>query len=274
MVNEKISVIVPVYNTAPYLDRCIQSILEQTYANKELILVNDGSKDDSLKICESWAHKYDCIKVLNQDNQGVTAARRNGLELASGTLIAFVDSDDELPNNSLETLADKMEKSDIVIGNVFFKGSWKWPYKKRNILLDGKGYLKMLFKGCFHGGPVARLFRRHLFNEKTLDIPRKIACGEDYIMNVRLALQASSVRVIPDDVYIYDYRDDSSLSLVPSNISSFRRLGEYEKSLYASFDRKLSCSEKIMWLKYVVRRRKSCLRFKLKGIVKKIIRCQ
>ena len=91
-------------------------------------------------------------------------------------------------------------------------------------------------------------------------------------MNVRLALHASAVRVIPDEVYTYDYRGDSAVSLVPSNISSFERLREYEKPLRASFGEKLNTFERILWFKYIVRRRKNCLVFKIKKMIKKVIR--
>ena len=89
-----ISVIVPVYNSVKYLDKCIQSILNQTYKNFELLLVNDGSSDNSLEICNLYALKDDRVKVIDQSNGGVSSARNAGIDYAKGEWITFVDSDD------------------------------------------------------------------------------------------------------------------------------------------------------------------------------------
>ena len=91
---DKISIIVPVYNAEKYLDQCIQSILNQTHTNIELILVNDGSKDLSEEICLSYEKLDDRVKFINQSNSGVSVARNSGIDYASGTYIGFVDSDD------------------------------------------------------------------------------------------------------------------------------------------------------------------------------------
>lgn len=106
----KISIIVPVYNSEKELDRCIQSVIDQTYKNIEIILINDGSTDNSLEICEKYGAEYDFIKVLSQSNQGQSSARNKGIEAASGDLIGFVDSDDVIhPEmyNYLYTILDK-----------------------------------------------------------------------------------------------------------------------------------------------------------------------
>ncbi len=101
---EKISVIVPVYNNEKYLHQCIDSILEQSYKNLEIILVDDGSTDGSVQICDEYGQKDDRVKVLHQVNGGISAARNAGLNLASGDYIAFVDSDDFLDKNMYERL--------------------------------------------------------------------------------------------------------------------------------------------------------------------------
>src|SRR5699024_8688641 len=90
----KISVIVPVYNAEKYLHRCIKSILDQTYKNLEIILVDDGSIDTSGKICDYYDHKDERIKVIHKENGGQSSARNTGLTIASGDYVSFVDSDD------------------------------------------------------------------------------------------------------------------------------------------------------------------------------------
>ena len=105
-----ISVIVPMYNVEKYLKQCLDSILQQTYSNLEIILIDDGSTDGCYKIAEEYAKKDKRIKVLHQKNQGISIARNNGIEIASGKYIAFVDSDDYLEKDMYETLYNICKK--------------------------------------------------------------------------------------------------------------------------------------------------------------------
>ena len=117
--SDLISIIVPIYNGEKYLKRCINSIINQTYSNLEIILINDGSKDNSKKICEELAEKDNRIIVINKDNEGVANARNDGLNRATGKYIAFVDSDDYIEKNMIEILYNTLiEKNvDCVKGN-------------------------------------------------------------------------------------------------------------------------------------------------------------
>lgn len=111
-----ISVIIPVYNVEKYLNVCIQSIVKQTYKNLEIILIDDGSSDQSPKICDNWVKNDSRIRVIHQDNQGAAMAKNQGLEIASGDLITFVDSDDCIKENAYERLYQLMQEQhcDIV----------------------------------------------------------------------------------------------------------------------------------------------------------------
>lgn len=111
----RISVIVPVYNAERYLDKCIESILKQTYAQLELILIDDGSQDNSGRICDCWAAKDARVKVIHQDNQGVSTARNAGLEAATGEYIGFVDADDEIAPETYETILCHIGDHDIAM---------------------------------------------------------------------------------------------------------------------------------------------------------------
>ena len=106
MVNgsDKISIIIPVYNVEKYLNKCIDSCIGQTYSNFEIILINDGSIDNSPAICDKFAAQYDYIKVIHKQNSGVSDARNAGLEIASGKYVTFVDSDDIIHEKYLEYL--------------------------------------------------------------------------------------------------------------------------------------------------------------------------
>ena len=109
MMGEKINVIVPVYNVEAYLERCVESILQQTYAHFELILINDGSTDSSGQICDHLASQYENIKVYHIENAGVSNARNMGIQLATGSWVTFIDSDDFVTQDYLATLASAVE---------------------------------------------------------------------------------------------------------------------------------------------------------------------
>lgn len=111
----RISIIVPVYNGERYLDKCIASILGQTHSDIELILINDGSKDSSGAICDDWAERDAQVKVIHQENRGVSAARNAGLEIATGDFIGFVDADDEIVPETYETALSQIGDCDIVM---------------------------------------------------------------------------------------------------------------------------------------------------------------
>lgn len=115
MSHDLLSIVVPVYNVAPYLDRSIQSILGQTYRKLEIILVDDGSTDESGKICRKYAELDSRIKLISQENQGASAARRNGIRLASGTYMGFIDPDDYIDPDFYERLMACREDFDVVI---------------------------------------------------------------------------------------------------------------------------------------------------------------
>ena len=112
MVDEgKISVVVPVYNVEDYLDRCVKSIISQTYENLEVILVDDGSADGSPVMCDSWAQKDPRIKVIHKPNGGVSSARNAALDAATGDFIGFVDSDDWIENDFYELLMKSLAEN-------------------------------------------------------------------------------------------------------------------------------------------------------------------
>lgn len=112
MNDKKITVIIPMHNTEEYIERCIRSVINQTYKNLEIIIVNDGSTDDSLQICERLKGEDTRIKIINQENKGVSGARNAGLESATGEYIGFIDSDDFLEKNMYEKLIGYIEKYD------------------------------------------------------------------------------------------------------------------------------------------------------------------
>ena len=119
--NELVSVIVPVYKVEPYLDRCVASILAQTYPNLEVILVDDGSPDNCPALCDAWAQRDARIRVIHKKNGGQSDARNVGLDAASGAYISFVDSDDYIAENFIETLYDLLHEYHTDISAVHWK---------------------------------------------------------------------------------------------------------------------------------------------------------
>lgn len=113
MIKDLVSIIVPVYNVECYLDNCLNSLLMQTYANIEIILIDDGSVDNSSKICDEYAQKDDRVKVVHQKNQGVSRARNHGLNIASGEFFSFVDGDDTVEKDYIELMVRELLDNDV-----------------------------------------------------------------------------------------------------------------------------------------------------------------
>ena len=117
-----LSVIIPVYNVEPYLEQCLDSVINQTYKNLEIICINDGSSDNSLKILEKYQKKDSRIKLINQKNKGLSEARNAGLDVAKGEYIAFVDSDDYLELNAYKEAMKVMlqDKNPLILYDYLF----------------------------------------------------------------------------------------------------------------------------------------------------------
>ncbi len=206
-VDDMISVVVPVYNAEKYIDKCVESILNQSYKNLELILVDDGSSDLSLKKCEAKKECDSRIVLVSQKNSGVTKARSVGVENASGKWVCFVDSDDVLPVDSIRCLRKNSESAEIVVGQIHYNGSYEWKYPRFNACLNTFDAIEALFHDRIHSGPVAKLIKRELFDSHVFDIPRSITHGEDFIMNYRLFQKTELIRVI--DQIVYEYIENS-----------------------------------------------------------------
>lgn len=192
MINSmKISVIVPVYNCEPYLERCIRSIMAQTYSNLEIICVNDGSTDDSGNVLDKLSCEDARIRVIHQENAGASAARNTGIDLATGDLITFVDSDDAIEPDMYEALLPYFADKNVDIVHCGYKrmyldGSSKevngtgkqvhqTRYEAAEYLLSGK---------MFVGSLCNKLFRSHLLAGVRFDTT--LAINEDVLANAVL----------------------------------------------------------------------------------------
>ena len=158
-----ISVVVPVYNVEKYLDKCVQSILAQTYEDFELILVDDGSSDKCPLLCDKYACKYKKIRVLHKKNGGLSDARNAGTAIASGNYITFIDSDDCVSKDYLENLFYLLEENDADISvtgiEVFFEGEKPkmMPESKKHIYSGSEALKKMLYQDTLDTSACAML---------------------------------------------------------------------------------------------------------------------
>ena len=120
--NPQASIIIPVYKVEPYIRRCLDSAINQTYTNLEIILVDDGSPDNCPQICDEYAKRDNRIKVIHKDNEGLSEARNVGTDIAKGEYIYYLDSDDELPLDAIESMifqAQKYPNAEVIVGNMF-----------------------------------------------------------------------------------------------------------------------------------------------------------
>lgn len=215
---KKISVIVPVYNTEKYLGRCIDSILAQTYKHLEIILVNDGSTDNSGEICNWYKERDQRVKVIHKINGGLSSARNAGLEIASGDYIAFVDSDDWLVEDIYEHCVNLMETvgCDVVDFQCVFVNNNSTNLtsdeKFKIQVVEGKQILyDYLYRGQVEKVPFTvwrKLYKRNLF--ENIRFPEgKI--NEDITTNYRVLMKASKL-VHTNKVGYYYFQDSLSLS--------------------------------------------------------------
>ena len=205
MKQPKISVVVPIYKAEKFLHCCVDSILSQTFEDFELLLVDDGSPDNSGEICDAYAKADSRVRVFHIANSGANRARALGVaESSQCEFITFVDSDDSLPPTALQDLyALASEEYDIIIGNYD-----RNPKQYMSGELDKLELIKKIFGNEIASSPYAKLFRRTLFDDKTFDLPRDFVMGEDLVMNLHLAFACQrKIRVAP--VVVYHYNDNA-----------------------------------------------------------------
>ena len=228
----KISVVIPVYNKADYIDGCLECLLQQDLDSFEVICVCDGSTDNSGDICDHWAAKDQRIRVIHKNNGGVTAARRRGVEEAQGKYVMFVDADDKLLSGALTTMYQAIEQSqaDEVIATFTTHEGVPSP-----VVYQGFIPVEPLIKAIITSKnrfPVlwSIIFRRELLTD-VLDIPREIIEGEDKLMQVKVLMKQPKVFFIPQPVYCY------TLGVPNSRRHTLEREQLYDQLLLQTFGR-------------------------------------
>jgi glycosyltransferase involved in cell wall biosynthesis len=202
-----ISVIVPVYNAEAFLSRCVDSLLSQTLANIEIILVDDGSTDSSKTLCEQYAVEDNRVRVVSQPNRGVAMARQAGVDVASGIYSIHVDPDDWIEHTMLEEMYTKAieEDADMVICDFMV------DFADRNYVASQKvgkcepnDCLTRMMYGKIHGSLCNKLIRTDLYDRYKIRFFDGINYCEDYFTCVQLFIQGVKIAYIPKAFYHYD----------------------------------------------------------------------
>lgn len=214
----KVSVIVPIYNAEKVLDRCIKSIINQTLCDFELILINDGSKDNSLNICKKYERQDKRIIIIDKNNEGCIATRRKGVEVSKSEYIMFVDADDWIDRRIIEILYNETIESNVdvtvcnmykIIGDrVFIKKKNKSAYFNEVKVYSEEEIRKDLVVAYIHGHPFpsslcAKLYKRELLVSSGKYLNSISFFGEDLYYNLEIFLKANRVKILDKSLYFY-----------------------------------------------------------------------
>ena len=266
--NQLISIIVPVYNVEKYLEKCVNSICNQTYKNLEILLIDDESNDGSSELCDKLVQRDYRIKVIHKKNGGSTSARNVGLKASCGKYIGFVDSDDWIEPDMYERMYHRMttENVDIVmcgryedVGNTskeVYHGVEEGRYGKQELMQNI--YPKMIvgeafFEWCIFPGVWDKLFRRECVERFQLAVDERIVMGEDAACAYPALLHADSIYIMHE--CLYHYRQTTS-SIV-KRLQDYEREREQFRVLYQSVDLAFQKDGHIydlrqQWKKYVL----------------------
>lgn len=266
-----ISVIVPVYNVEAYLPMCLESIINQTYKNLEIILINDGSTDNSLNICKNYAKKDDRIVVKTQKNKGLSATRNKGIEMAHGKYIGFVDADDVISLNMYEYLyrAIIQDRSQLSICNYIMFDKEKPIFTKKyqsTKLTTVEALKQLMIDKDITNHAVDKLYLRDLFDGIEFPVDRKY---EDIATTYKLFLSANSISYVPCYLYGYyqrvgsitgEYNKNTNLDFIKAIDDRYKELYDFDKDLNIY----LKLNRSNMALRYFL----DIVKFRRKGVLK------
>ncbi len=238
---EKITVIVPVYNVENYVREALESVINQTYQNLEVIVIDDESKDSSGKICDEYAKKDSRITVVHQKNKGLSGARNTGLDLATGKYIMFLDSDDKFELDACENFYNEIEKTnaDYVVGNYIYIDDdgtkWEKPVfdqeKYKEFKLSIEDYKNSFF--IMNSTVWNKIFRKSFLDELKIKFVERVP-AEDAIFTTYCFIKSSNVYYMPKIMYNYRMRYTDSISNSCSK-DYFMGINKAYKIIYENF---------------------------------------
>lgn len=231
-----ISIVMPVYNAEDSLQNSIQSILSQTYQRWELIAVDDGSKDKSLSILTEYSKRDSRIKVIHQDNGGVSSARNTGISFSKGEYLSFIDSDDTYNNKYLETMVaySKLNACDLVVCGYIEEKSNRCVSMKQRLYSSVSELaedFKLLYDLYLLNTPWNKLYRR---DKVVSRFPNGVSIGEDYIFNVENILNCNNILVVEECLYNYNNMAENSLA------------NRYHPNAFEAMEKMLKVTDKLL----------------------------
>ncbi|MBP2654431.1 MAG: glycosyltransferase [Firmicutes bacterium] len=235
--NPLISVIIPVYNVAKYFARCIESVVRQTYHNLEIIIVDDGSTDQTSAIARKWQNEDIRVVYFWKQNGGVSSARNTGLTLSHGQYIAFLDGDDWLELNALELLWDKMDEfdADLAICDIILEQSYSTRIIRENHLTEvcTSGILEKLLLSEMNPSVSAKLYKASIIYKNNVIFPENVSIGEDLTFNITIGCCSGKAVYIDQPMLHYLRHSASALHNQLCKIRDIEiAIAEIEKILY------------------------------------------
>lgn len=233
-VNVVISIIIPVYNGEGYLQKCIESIQKQTYSDIEIILINDGSTDNSGRICDEFTGKDKRIKVIHKKNEGVSIARNIGIQEAKGEYIGFVDCDDYLESAMYEKLLKSIvrNKADMAICNY---SNNEYFNLEKETLNQNELFDLILDKDKFRGYPWNKLYKSELL--KNLNFNKSISLCEDLLFNCEYVTRCKKISIIDEKLYNYIKREGSAINTFREKHFSVIKAYQEMERIYIKYSR-------------------------------------
>ena len=252
MMQNLVSIIVPVYNVEDYVAKCLESICRQSYDNIEIIVVNDGSLDGSAEICSRYASCDKRIRYFEQKNYGVSSARNRGLELSTGSFIMFVDADDCLEPNTIEQCIENMDENDMLV----------FGYKRideddlilsmsneyNNSIIDHDTMMEYLFylhpKFQYQGYLCNKFYRAEIIKNHDIHFFKDIKYNEDRLFIFEYLKFCNKVKLISTPLYLYRIRDNSAMgqfwkTFKPDMLTGLKAYEIMQDSLYPKNDSRL-----------------------------------
>lgn len=213
MKNIKVSIVIPVYNASTYLSKCLDSVINQSYRDIEIILVDDGSTDNSGKICDDYADNDKRIAVLHGKNSGVSTARNNGIKSSTGEYVTFIDSDDIIHPDYIKKLVNNLKEGilpvcqiDNFYGEVIFLDN-----EKEKINLDKDHFIE-LCKWNLLNTPCCKLYNLDIIRKNKILFDAKLSLGEDLLFNFDYLNYIDKIVIINQKLYYYRRSENDTLS--------------------------------------------------------------
>lgn len=227
-----ISIIIPIYNAEHNIEDTVQTIIKQSYKNFELILVNDGSTDNSLSICKKLQNQHpSIIKIVNKENKGVLLARKDGVNESKGEWIMFVDADDKISYNTLELLVPYTNTYDLICFDALYTYKGKVIRRNNNVLL-GSNKLdihRSLLNFKLSGSSWGKLYRKELFDNNFQWPNSSIKIGEDILTTIKIIERSKKIKILNKELYYYEQNNQSVMH--SKSQTALLSMQEYIKSI-------------------------------------------